>query len=185
MIKNLVIVDIQYGFSGFYGREYLEKIKRLVLENKWETITAILNENEFKDEEEKLEYLPKWLVEKANTIIRKRVWNIPYEKYIHDLLENGFIETIPKRAWRKEKQLLLATPSPHNIFFVPEELQKISTELEDCLLIGGGEGYCLEDIKTTLEFHGVRVNTDQSLNYKLDNSKEQINNYDWTKAVKN
>lgn len=179
MNKNLIVVDIQFMFSDYLNQNYFEKLKHYVENKNWDSIIVIYNEKEYRDEEDKLEHIPDWLLNSATHVISKFINTNIYDNYVNDLMLHGFKVEKENKAWRKDDSLLLATPTVHELFFVPRELQKISKNLNECILIGGAVNYCLEDIKESLEYLGVKVNVEHNYTYHLEEQKDKVKNVTW------
>lgn len=179
MSRNLVVVDVQLMFSGYFNQEYLQNVQSFVENNPWDNIIVIYNEKEFKDEEETLEYIPDWLSKTSTHVIRKSIVTCLYDNYIRDLLTYGYKEEQSNLSWRKGDSLILKTPTDHELFFVPKDLQTIGKSIKECTLIGGASGYCLEDIKVSLEYFGVKTSVKNLYTYSLGEWKGELRAVKW------
>lgn len=189
-MSNLVVVDIQYMFSGYFNDYYLQKTKTFIESKKWDRVITVFNEKTYRDEEDKLEHIPKWLHEYSTHIVQKRIEHRLHDNYVKDLMKHGFVEESLDRAWRKDEFLVLRTPTVHELFYVPKELQTIAKEMNECVLIGGGVDYCLKDIESSLRYLGVKVHVEEDFTYGLSEwiepGKYSENGYgeEWVSAKK-
>lgn len=184
MSRSLVVVDIQNMFSGYFDKEYLQRVKQLVETENWDNVVVIYNKKEHRDEATSLEYVPEWLSDAATHVIEKWVVSHVYDGYLNDLMNHGYRLEVTDKAWRKDEHLLIRTPSVHELFFVPPSLQNACKSFDECLLIGGSEEYCLTDIRESLRYLGVKVNIDSRYTYPMGDWSGLMTDIKWVSAYK-
>jgi hypothetical protein len=187
-MKSLVIVDVQREFSNHFNSGYLEKLEKFITDNKasWDSIIVVFSEPEqFSDKR----VIPRFL-QNAGTLFIEKIF---YYAEIDWISENGYTEVDPEKVWQ-DKQGNIVTFVIHSdgvgdYFVSPNELTKVSRELDTIDIVGGALGHCLTDVKSIFDHAGTLVNVIEDMSYHLnwenlnsDNSYNTIEDYCWVEV---
>jgi len=177
---NLIIVDVQKEFSDFIPQGYIEKLALyckdfLNVYQIWDANKA--SKPSYKFPNEKLTIKKKYGIKKDSkkyntfNLFLKNNLSVNDYKYIIDNYNN--LKSGEK--FKFKNGYLIHVNNNHGWFYCNKQLTKLFSQLSNksAILVGGGDGECIDDIEFSLKAFNVKTTKNHKLIYSSKTNDKQ------------